>query len=156
MDPTVRPATLADAPELARLEAMGRINIADERGGALYLGECVQIGTEWLAVLADQSTWVYLAVIEDVPVGYLVMQHRPQRQRGVVTHVFVEEPARELGFGDAMLRTAIGQLEALGAEGIEATALPGDRETKNLFERCGLVARKITVYKSLTTASSHG
>ena len=32
---------------------------------------------------------------------------------------------------------------------LDALALPGDRETKNLYERSGLVARLITVTKKL-------
>jgi hypothetical protein len=32
---------------------------------------------------------------------------------------------------------------------LEGTALPGDRDTKNLYERAGVVARKIVVSKPL-------
>jgi hypothetical protein len=38
---------------------------------------------------------------------------------------------------------------AAGAVGIEATALPGDRATKNFFETHGLVARALTVHRRL-------
>jgi hypothetical protein len=36
-----------------------------------------------------------------------------------------------------------------GAEAVEGQALPGDRHTKNLYERAGIVARLITTYKRL-------
>ena len=41
-------------------------------------------------------------------------------------------------------RDDVDQLRAL-----EGEALPGDRETKNLYERAGITARLITVSKSL-------
>lgn len=37
-----------------------------------------------------------------------------------------------------------------GCVGVEATALPGQRATKNFFEEQGLQARLLTVYRSLT------
>jgi GNAT superfamily N-acetyltransferase len=149
MDPVIRPAATSDADELRRLEVMARANIADERGGERRLEECPLVGTDWEALLADADWRVFVAVIGDVPVGYMAMQLRRSLDRGVVHHAFVENEARELGFGDALLRASIDEVVAADLHGIEGTALPGDRETKNLFERCGLVARKITVYKRL-------
>jgi len=35
--------------------------------------------------------------------------------------------------------------------GLDAVALPGDRDTKNFFETFGLVARAIQVHRSLET-----
>ena len=63
--------------------------------------------------------------------------------------MYVEQEARELGLGDTMVEHAIATVREAGLEGIESVALPGDRETKNLFERAGLTARLITVYKTL-------
>ena len=39
--------------------------------------------------------------------------------------------------------------EPRAAAGIDGFALPGDRETKNFFERFGLTARAILVHRSL-------
>lgn len=150
MDPVIRRANHDDTVELQRLEQMARANIAAERGGQRRLEECQLLGQGFAEMIDQQDHRIFLSMIGEVPVGYLVLQLRPNQDRGVVTHVFVEEPARELGFGDAMLRAAIDETAKLGLAGIEGTALPGDRETKNLFERCGLVARKITVYKRIS------
>lgn len=54
-------------------------------------------------------------------------------------------PTREVGFGDWLLEAALAGARLHGCEVLEGTALPGDRATKNLYERAGIKARKITV-----------
>ncbi len=61
----------------------------------------------------------------------------------------VTPEARELGFGDELLAAAIGWLRERDAVAVESWALPGDRDTKNLFERAGVTARKLIVSKRL-------
>lgn len=75
-------------------------------------------------------------------------------RRWHVSHVFIEQPAREVGIGDALMRHVLKILTEFGAEWIGAQALPGDRSMKNLFERHGLVAQTITVGKSLSDPSN--
>ena len=62
-----------------------------------------------------------------------------------VGEVYVTPPARELGFGDALLDAAIVDARSSGATMLEGESLPGDRDTKNLYERAGIKARLITV-----------
>jgi ribosomal protein S18 acetylase RimI-like enzyme len=148
MDPVVRPATAADIESLNRLQATARDGLIDARGGQLRLRECPVI-TDWPSMFADEHTTVFVATLIEVVLGYMVVLIRPDIDRGVITHAFVEEGARELGLGDTMVEYAIALVREVGLSGIEAVALPGDRETKNLYERAGLTARKLTVYKSL-------
>ncbi len=68
--------------------------------------------------------------------------------------VFVEQAAREIGIGDAMLQHLITRCKELGVTWIAASAQPGDRAMKNLFERHGLVAQTILVGKSLSDLST--
>ena len=42
---------------------------------------------------------------------------------------------------------------AAGADGVDSIALPGDRVTKNFFERFGLTARALQVHRRLSPAS---
>lgn len=63
--------------------------------------------------------------------------------------LYVRPEARGVGIGSAMLETALILLRERGADRINAATLPGDRSTKNLFERHGLVAQMITVSKTL-------
>jgi len=148
MDPVVRPACAEDVEALNRLQGMARTALIDARGGQLRLRECEEI-VDWTGLLADAGSVVLVGTLLDVVLGYMVLVLRPDTDRGVITHAFVEHDARELGLGDTMVEHAIAHVSQAGLSGIEGTALPGDRETKNLFERAGLTARKITVYKSL-------
>ena len=66
-----------------------------------------------------------------------------------VDQVYVTPDARELGFGDALLEAATAAAVAAGADVLEGQALPGDRDTKNLYERAGITARLITVSRRL-------
>lgn len=67
----------------------------------------------------------------------------------MVDHVHVIEDAREVGAGDALLDALVARLRGLGARWLGARALPGDRQTKNLYERQGMSARLIEVGRSL-------
>mgnify|MGYP003348556134 CR=1 FL=1 len=70
-------------------------------------------------------------------------------ERQGLGQVFVEAEARELGLGDALLGTAIDAARRTGCSRLEGSALPGDRLTKNLYERAGVVARKIVLSTDL-------
>ena len=63
--------------------------------------------------------------------------------------LYVRPDARGVGIGSAMMEVALRILQERGATRINAATLPGDRSTKNLFERHGLVAQMITVSKTL-------
>ncbi len=141
IDPDVRPATPDDAPELAWLEAEARATLVELRGGDRWLATHPSRAAQWEAVV--DTDVVVAAHIDDVVVGYLVMLVRGPI--AVVDDVYVTPQARELGFGDAMLAAALERARASGCELLEASSLPGDRNTKNLYERAGIKARLITV-----------
>jgi len=63
--------------------------------------------------------------------------------------LYVQPDARGVGIGSAMIEAAIAEVAQRGGLRVNAAALPGDRSTKNLFERHGLVAQMITVGKTL-------
>jgi ribosomal protein S18 acetylase RimI-like enzyme len=69
--------------------------------------------------------------------------------RWFIDVLHVDAPAREVGIGNAMVQYVVHLLKSRGAKSVNAAALPGDRSTKNLFERHGLVAQMITVGKNL-------
>ena len=71
-----------------------------------------------------------------------------------IAHVFVEQQAREIGIGDALVLHALEFLKQETATWIGAQAQPGDRALKNLFERHGLVAQTILVGRSLNDPST--
>jgi GNAT superfamily N-acetyltransferase len=95
----------------------------------------------WADVVAAEATWV--AHIDEVVVGYLVADFVGDLVR--IDEVYVTPEARELGFGDELLATAILGARHRGSRTLDGEALPGDRNTKNLYERAGIKARLITV-----------
>jgi ribosomal protein S18 acetylase RimI-like enzyme len=147
IDPHVRPAAddASDDAELARLEAEARGALVDQRGGARWLIEHPEVGDRWpeRRRIAD----VLVAHIDEVVVGYLVAELGDDSIVRI-DQVWVTPGAREVGFGDALLALAIERARARGAVAVEGQALPGDRHTKNLYERAGIVARLITTYRA--------
>ncbi len=154
IDPLVRRAAPADRAALRSLELEARATVADERGGVRWLEEHPAIDSGWADAIATR-----VVVVAELPepsgpddtghvVGYLVLDLAGAVAR--VDQVFVTPGARELGFGDAMLAAAREEAISAGAVVLEGESLPGDRETKNLYERAGITARKIIVSQRLT------
>jgi GNAT superfamily N-acetyltransferase len=149
IDPTVRRADPDDGDDLAQLselEREARAALIDQRGGERWLVEHPAVGAGWSARCAGADVWV--GVIDGVVIGYLVAELGDDRVVRI-DQVWVTPEARELGFGDALLATAIAAARERGAQAVEGQALPGDRHTKNLYERAGIVARLITTFRWL-------
>jgi GNAT superfamily N-acetyltransferase len=149
IDPIVRradPARDDDMSQLALLESEARAALVDQRGGERWLAEHPEVGDGWAGRCSDGD--VYAAVIDDVLVGYLVADLGDDSIVRI-DQVWVTPEARELGFGDNLLAAAIDAARSRGAVAVEGQALPGDRHTKNLYERAGIVARLITTFRPL-------
>ncbi|MEZ5178936.1 MAG: GNAT family N-acetyltransferase [Acidimicrobiales bacterium] len=58
----------------------------------------------------------------------------------VITDLYTEPEARGVGVGEAMMVVLEAEARLAGAIGLDALALPGDRQTKNFFETFGLTA----------------
>lgn len=142
MQQVVRPMALDDAVAVAQLEAEARTALLAQRGGPAHLAER-SATPSWSELLADAGQHVWVATIDEVAVGYLQLVVRAPAAE--VWQVYVHPEARELGFGDWMLEAALACAREAGCTVLEGTALPGDRDTKNLYERAGIKARKITV-----------
>lgn len=150
MDTTVRRATAADAAELAELEEEARRAAVDLRGGSRLLADHSPVAGEWARWLGGATHAAWIARIDSLAVGYLALQLPSQRGGvGLVTQVFVTPGARELGLGEQLVEAALDALVEAGAGTLDALALPGDRLTKNLFERAGVVSRLIVLSRPL-------
>ena len=153
IDPNVRPADPHDADDVAQLELLeseARASLVGQRGGERWLIEHPEIGEQWVDRCGADDVWV--GHMGDVVVGDMVaLLGLDSIIR--VDQVWVTPEARELGFGDALLAAAIAGARERGAVAVEGQALPGDRHTKNLYERAGIVARLITTYKPLPPAT---
>lgn len=142
MNEVVRRAEPADAAQLAELEAAARHSLIDQRGGAALLAEQPAVG-DWVVAIDDHSRWVGVAELDGFVVGYLELA--VTGDVAVVRQVYVQPEARAIGFGDSLLEAAFDEARRHGCSALEGFALPGDRETKNLYERAGVTARKIIV-----------
>ncbi len=146
IDPTVRRAVAADAAQLCELEIEARAALVGQRGGEQWLLAHPEITDGWSRRATEADVWV--AHIGDVLVGYLVAILGDDLVLRI-DQVWVTPQARELGFGDELLAAAIASARQAGAIAVEGQALPGDRHTKNLYERAGIVARLITTFRAL-------
>ena len=151
----VRPAVEADVPRLVELAQAFRTEVAAEKGGMIWLREqLVAVVDEALVriPLDDPDAEVLVGLIDDVDVGYAVVDTSPLVDDGrlaVLHEIYVEDGARGVGVGSALLEAAATWATERGCIGIDAFALPGARETKNFFEAHGLVTRLLRVHRNL-------
>jgi GNAT superfamily N-acetyltransferase len=68
---------------------------------------------------------------------------------GVIDELFVAEPARAVGVGEVLLAALVAWCRDAQCIGIDATALPGDRQAKNFFESAGFKARRLIMHTDL-------
>ncbi|MFP5377817.1 MAG: GNAT family N-acetyltransferase [Acidimicrobiia bacterium] len=152
-------ARRATADDVPRLAALCRAALAEfaarERGGAVFVArearaEPVDEGLR--RAVADPASVVVAGTIDDVVVGFgtgRVEALRDGRCLGVIDDLFVEEGARAVGVGEAIMDDLVAWFVARGCAGVDATALPGARETKNFFEESGFTARLLVMHRRL-------
>ncbi|HZB72000.1 MAG TPA: GNAT family N-acetyltransferase [Acidimicrobiales bacterium] len=155
MEEAARPAAGEDVPRLAQLVAEAVAEQAEGRGGRIWSARetrALPADASLAALVADPDALVLAGTIDGTVVGYAVTvteQLRTGDRLGVVTDVYVEEGARGVGVGEALLDQVVAWCEAAGCIGIDALALPGNRSTKNFFESFGFTARAIVVHRRL-------
>ena len=145
MEVGVRPATDDDAPVVADLAAAAIAEQVDGRGGRVW--------SEREALARPGADGVtFLGTIDDEPVGFVevdVEDLADGSRLGVVTGIYVDPGAREVAVGEAMIDEVLAWCTERGCIGIDAHALPGNRQTKNFFETFGFTARLLVVHRSL-------
>ena len=150
-----RPATGDDVPRLAELVAEAVAEQAEGRGGRIWSARearAVPADASLAELVADPGALVLAGTIDGTIVGYAVAvteELRTGDRLGVVTDVFVDPGARAVGVGEALLDQVVAWCDDAGCIGIDALALPGNRETKNFFESVGFTARAIVVHRRL-------
>jgi hypothetical protein len=95
---------------------------------------------------------VIVGTIDDVVLGFgvvLVEQLRSGTKLGVITDLFVEEGAREVGVGETIAQVLVAFCVERQCVGVDAVALPGHRATKNFFEEQHFTARMLTMHRRL-------
>jgi GNAT superfamily N-acetyltransferase len=147
----VREAQPGDDDALALLDAEWRSAARTHRGAARMLAEDPhRLG---LGSLRAMAGWrVVVAGLDDAVLGALALA--TTGAIATISRVFVTAEARGLGLGESMVARALDAAWDSGCRSVDAIALPGDRETKNLYERTGLVARLIVASRDRPDASA--
>ncbi len=148
-----RPATVDDVDRILALTRAFRAELADQRGGDLWWRnhDPVEHHAPAIRALLDyDDECVLVGSIDDQVVGYAFARtHRlaDGAHLATITELFVEAGAREVSVGESLVNTILAWAEARGCVGVDATALPGNRATKNFFETNGFVARSLTMHR---------
>lgn len=153
MDYFVRPAHQSDADALQLLESEARAHLSQFRGGERLGNELPLVHDRWIERIDSEEWLVLVAGFDEIPLGYLCANMTTTNSVPLIEQVYVTVDVRQLGLGDGLVSAAIEACRNRGATAIDAVALPGDRETKNLFERSGLTARLLIVSKQLNEKS---
>jgi ribosomal protein S18 acetylase RimI-like enzyme len=150
-----RPASAEDIPRVVELAELLRAELAPMRGGALWLERDAwpePLEDAYDALLARDDALLLVGTLDDVVVGFaavVVEQLRSGARLGVITDLFVEVEAREVGLGEVLADALFDHCQAAGCGGIDAIALPGHRAAKNFFEAHGFTARSLAMHRRL-------
>lgn len=154
-EPEVRVALHDDLEDLVRLDGLARAHLQPLRGGEMYLLHTARpepAEPSLRADLDDVDRLVLIGTLGSVAVGYAVASVHPLADgtcAADVSELYVEPEARGVGIGHQLMTRLVQWATDRGCVGIDARAMPGDRNTKNFFESFGLVARAITVHRDL-------
>jgi GNAT superfamily N-acetyltransferase len=149
-----RLATEDDVPRLAALAAAARDELSPMKGGWVWRVREARpdpLADGFAAALRAGNTRVLAGTIDGVVIGYAVAHLEVLGEGstlGVVDDIFVEEGARGVGVGEAMMADLLAWCTGQGCVGMDAMALPGHRSAKNFFEQNGFTARKIVMHRS--------
>lgn len=142
---TVRPATRADLPAVAKLGArLVRMHHAWNPRRFLLV-EPVERGYEWfLGRMIDEGAAVVLvAELDGAVVGYAYGALEPRDwnalldAHGALHDVFVDDAARCRGAGEALVRAMVERLETLGAPRVLLSTAVQNEPAQRLFEKLG-------------------
>ena len=136
----VRTALNEDSPRIAELRESLRQTILEFRGGPLLWDERHKKPDM-------NNTTVYVADLNGYVVGFMVLGLRDSEIE--IFEVHVDAESRGIGAGDAMMAAAFAVAQDQRVSALRAEALPGDRDTKNLFERAGLISQRLMMRKQI-------
>ncbi len=150
-----RLATTTDLAVLAELAQRAIDELEPTRGGPVFVfreGRPQPVADSLARDLADPDVVVLAGTIDDTVIGYATGRTEVLRdgsRLGRIDDLYVEEGARSVGVGEAMMGELLAWFTARACAGVDATALPGNRATKNFFEESGFTARLLVMHHRL-------
>lgn len=150
---SARPARPGDLDTIVALARRQRAEAEDARGGPLWIARHARaepLDGAYRGLLTRDGATLVAGCLDDVVVGFgaVEIDAPPGGPKlGVVTDLYVEPEAREVGVGEAILDRLVAFSARQGCEGVDSLALPGERATKNFFETSGFVARALVMHR---------
>lgn len=138
----VRRQVSSDEPAVSDLRSQFLFEMANLRGGEDLVRT---IGT---APSGEEGRVLIVSEIDGCIVGYCSVVFEAN-ETGTVDQIYVEPGARRIGIGEALLEAVVELAYSRGLRSLDALALPGAREVKNLFEGLGFKARLLVLKLSL-------
>ncbi|MDA8357463.1 MAG: GNAT family N-acetyltransferase [Actinomycetota bacterium] len=167
---SVRPAEPADLARCAELIAAARTHARSRRGGdlaeAFGLGHATCSNNSAATDRSDVDPWdsvlgwqdgdpdrsLFAGIFDGVVVGLAagrVTTSRAARRLGQIAVCYVEPGARGVGVGTLLVEELLAWFRSRGCTHVDGLALPGDRETKQLYEEAGFKARLVVLNRQL-------
>ena len=143
----VRKAQSLDGSAVSALEQQCFRESQGFRGSTQLLTEASFIGSDFDKVLGNTGRLVLVVESSGNLCGFADMEISDSV--AMVRRIYISEAARELGAGAMLIDELRIHAKASGCNRIDAYALPGDRLTKNLFERAGMKARLLIASSDL-------
>ena len=144
-----RPAGPPDLERVDHLWAQAESELGAQRGGPRLLGT-LRRPSEARGQPPGERLLV-VGVIDEAVLGFA--STRVDREGPVpaadIEVVFVDEAARGVGIGEAMVERSCAWAESRGCAGVDARALPGNRAAKAFLEDRGFVTRLLTMHRPL-------
>jgi GNAT superfamily N-acetyltransferase len=148
-----RPATTDDVHIAAVLWDQAVAELEGQRGGALLAGSLSRpdLPATLVAALSDPERLLVVGLIDDVTVGLasVVCEREGPEPVGNVELIYVDPLARQVGVAEAMLGLVRTWCAERGCRGVDAPALPGNRQAKAFFEGEGFLARLLVMHYPL-------
>jgi GNAT superfamily N-acetyltransferase len=156
---TTRPAHDADRDACRTLLTQALDGARTRRGGITLVGEATpdELLARWLPGAAGEpAATLYVGEFHGALVGLAAATTftRPgstaTAPSGRIECCYVEEAARGVGVGSALMASLVEWCTERGCQDIDAPALPGDRLTKQRFEAAGFTARLLVLNRRLS------
>jgi GNAT superfamily N-acetyltransferase len=138
-----RAAGADDADACTRLLELALHAAATMRGGPALVGQATPAALLERWGPDGAAAGLFVGEYEGAVVGLLGVTEATTggRRHSSVECCYVEEAARGVGVGTALMEAAVDWSTARGCDEVDAVALPGDRATKQRLEAAGFTAR---------------
>jgi ribosomal protein S18 acetylase RimI-like enzyme len=153
---TARLAVEGDLPRIAQLARVMHEELEPMKGGRLWAAREATpepFEESYRRILEAPDACLVAGCIDDVVIGFAACRIETLstgERLGVITDLFVEPDAREVGVGESLALALLSHCQSQGCSGIDARSLPGHRAAKNFFEEQGFTARAIVMHKPLS------